>query len=235
MYMFLIYDCVLVVGMILFIRQGARQGMVKTLAQMVGYILSWGASLLLSIIAAQMIFDAFIKPPVKKSLVNLFTGGSAGESLAVQLEEIVGKIPQPVLQLLGIDSSSVMEFDMTVSGAAEKLSTEVVNQIIAPVILLFLKALLFVVFFVILSFVARRVVNVLGFVNKVPLLGPANAVLGGVLGAGKGLIVFSLVSVALAVAVYLTGGENPFLNEKVINSTFLYRYIYNFSILSMMM
>lgn len=92
---------------------------------------------------------------------------------------------------------------MTVSGAAEKLSVEVINQIIAPVVLLFLKALLFVVFFVVLSFVVRRVVGVLGFVNKVPLVGQANALLGGVLGAGKGLVVFSLVSVVLAVAVYL--------------------------------
>ena len=87
----------------------------------------------------------------------------------------------------------------------------------------------------ILSFVARRVVNVLGFVNKVPLLGPVNALLGGILGAGKGVIVFSLVSVALAVVVYLTGGENPFFNEEVINGTFLYHYIYNFSILRLLM
>lgn len=235
MYYFLIYDLVLVVGMVLFIRQGARQGMVKTLAQVIGYILSWGASLLLSIIAAQLVFDAFIKPPVKKSLVSLFTGGSGGESLAVQLEKIMGKIPQPVLQLLGIDASSAMQFDMTVSGAAEKLSVEVINQIIAPVVLLFLKALLFVVFFVVLSFVVRRVVGVLGFVNKVPLVGQANALLGGVLGAGKGLVVFSLVSVVLAVAVYLTGGDNPVLNEEVINRSFLYRYIYDFSILRLLM
>lgn len=124
---------------------------------------------------------------------------------------------------------------MTVSGAAEKLAVEVINQVIGPVILLFLKALLFVVFFVILSFVVRRLVNVLGFVNKIPLLGQANTLLGGILGAGKGLIVFSLVSVALAVVVYLTGGDNPILNEEVINSTFLYHYIYNFSILRLLM
>ena len=61
------------------------------------------------------------------------------------------------------------------------------------------------------------------------MLGGVNSLLGGALGFFQGILVVYLLAVLLGLAVLLTNNQIPFVNEEVIQNTFIFKIFYNFN------
>ena len=79
---------------------------------------------------------------------------------------------------------------------------------------------------------ATHIAAALKFVNKIPVLGGMNAVLGGAVGLVEGVITLCVVCIVARMIISLSGGNIVFMNEATIDSTLLFRVFYNFDFLN---
>ena len=119
-----------------------------------------------------------------------------------------------------------------VSGTTADTARAVEENFVAPVIKWLLKALIFIVLIFILRFVINPVSNAFKFVNKVPVVGPINAVLGALFGLVEGLIFMYVTAILVKAVVSLTGDSLIFLNSETIEQSKLFVLLYNFDVLS---
>lgn len=107
-----------------------------------------------------------------------------------------------------------------------------VEGIIKPRCVVFLRTILFAVIFALASVLLGIVIKLSGAVNKIPVIGKLNALAGGILGLGEGVLVVFIVCLAVRFIISLAGKDAVFFNESTIEQTFLFRHIYNFNFLN---
>ena len=115
-----------------------------------------------------------------------------------------------------------------VTGKADinEISAETARVLIRPAIILPLTALIFSLIFVIIGFVLHIVVKGFAIVGKIPVVGTANAVLGGVVGAAEAFAVLLAVSFALHAVILLTSNKMTFFNTPTIEATRVFKFVY---------
>lgn len=147
---------------------------------------------------------------VKKTLPNIFTDAS-GEAVNVASVRTV------VLAMIDTKSS---------------VKTALMDGIISPACIIIIRSiiiiLLFFVFAAILGFTARAA----GFINKIPVLGKINSLLGGVAGLCEAAVIIVVLCLVTRLISSMFSGNVILFNDTAINSTFLFKHIYNLDFLS---
>ena len=108
----------------------------------------------------------------------------------------------------------------------------VMNSVIAPVVKVPLRALIFAAIFAIIMILVEIIANVMKIINKIPVLGSINAFLGGLLGIAEGLLICVLISIFVQVLIALTDNSLIFINTLTIDKTILFKYLYNFELIN---
>lgn len=119
-----------------------------------------------------------------------------------------------------------------ISGSREEVANAAEQNLIAPVLIWLIKAVVFVILMLIFRLIINPVSNAFKFVNKVPIVGPVNVLFGGVLGAIEGLVFIYVLSIVIKAVINLTGNTLIFLNNETINMSKLFSQFYNFDIIS---
>lgn len=115
-----------------------------------------------------------------------------------------------------------------VTGKADinDISAEAAQILIRPAVILPLTALIFSLIFAIIGFVLRVVVKCFSIVEKIPVVGRANTVLGGFVGLVESFAVLLVISFALHAVIILTGNKMVFFNTPTIEATRAFKFIY---------
>ncbi len=108
----------------------------------------------------------------------------------------------------------------------------VMEGIVRPGFIVAAQTIAFALIFIVVSAVLGIIASALKCVNKIPVLGKANAFVGGVAGLCEGLVAVFAVCIAVRFLVSLGGGDILFFNERAINSTYLFGIFYNFDFLN---
>ncbi len=108
----------------------------------------------------------------------------------------------------------------------------VMEGIVRPGFMVAAQTIAFALIFIVVSAVLGIIASALKFVNKIPVLGKANAFVGGVAGLCEGLVVVFAICIAVRFLVSLGGGDILFFNETTINSTYIFGIFYNFDFLN---
>lgn len=152
----------------------------------------------------------------EKMLTSLLGGWVEPSTLTEVLESLSG-----TTQSIG-DTVSVF-----IKGDKESTAVMFEETVLAPVI----KGLLRILFFVFLLLICKLLVGPISElfkgINKIPVIGPVNILLGGVLGLVEGMVIVYAVSLAIKLAVYLTDGSLMFINSETIDRTQIFNLIYN--------
>lgn len=111
------------------------------------------------------------------------------------------------------------------------ISDSILSTIVRPVITVPVRALVFIALFVLLLVLLRFVSKLLRVVNKIPLVGTVNSILGAVLGVAEAAVVIFIVCIGVQVLVNMTGNSLIAINTEVIDSTLLFKHIYYFDFL----
>lgn len=107
--------------------------------------------------------------------------------------------------------------------AAEVIEDAFVNDIL----ILLIKCALFFLLFVVLSFVFKLIIAATGLVNKIPVAGKLNRVLGGVFGMLKGGVALVIIAIIVAAAVSVLGTKYSLVSESTVNNSLVFKYFYS--------
>ncbi|MCH5199409.1 MAG: CvpA family protein [Oscillospiraceae bacterium] len=164
------------------------------------------------------------------------SNGTAFGSIASAVEKMADSIP---VILSGV-SESVTSGDRTIMNEVvlsildadtDDFARAITDDMVRPVLLVPMRALIFIVLFAIIAIILSIAAKLLKLVNKIPLIGNINKVLGAVAGAVEAVIVIFLVCIFIQVIVVLSGNTLIFLNTMTIDETFIFQKIYYFEFL----
>jgi uncharacterized membrane protein required for colicin V production len=131
----------------------------------------------------------------------------------------------------GIDIVSVLIIEI-INSDCSSLGEVIDNSLVKPVLIIPIKTLIFVIVFALICIGVSFAANALRIVNKIPVIGAFNSLLGGILGAAQALIVVFMVCIGIRILVSLTSDNIIFLNSMTIDETLIFRHIYNIGFLN---
>jgi len=158
---------------------------------------------------------------------------SAGYKALEDAAETVGGI---LPQMSGGTFNPVSRLFVTAieSGETGKrgLTDVLIDSLVAPLIILPLRTLIFFVIFGIISIVLSLVARTLSIVNRIPIVGRVNTALGIVIGVFKSAIVVFLVCIGVNILIGITGNSIIFLNTMTIDESYIFRHVYNIDLIN---
>ncbi|MGN0648947.1 MAG: CvpA family protein [Oscillospiraceae bacterium] len=115
--------------------------------------------------------------------------------------------------------------------AGASVQEAVVEKIIAPQVISTVQTIAFMLIFIVVSAVLGIAAHLLKVVNKIPILGGANAVLGGITGLLEAVLSLMIICLVLRLIISLSDGGIILLNSAAINDTYFFRYFYHMELL----
>lgn len=128
--------------------------------------------------------------------------------------------------------SMVRSLVLTMINFSASVKTAVIDHMLRPAFTLLMKTIFFAVIFVVVSCALDIAARALKVVNKIPLIGSVNGLLGGVCGAVSGLISVCIICIVVRFIVNMSGGNTMLLNDTAIDKTYVFRFFYNFEFLN---
>lgn len=113
-----------------------------------------------------------------------------------------------------------------ITAAGEDYGARIVDSIITPAVLPPLRIIVFLILFALIVAILSLIANLAQLVNRLPVAGKANVVLGALLGVVQGLIVLMIFCMVMKFLIWVCGGSLVFINEPTIQRTFIFRFIY---------
>lgn len=108
----------------------------------------------------------------------------------------------------------------------EKRAGAVGDALVKPLVMIVIRFVVGLVLFTIISLILKQIIKVFDLVNKIPVAGTLNTVLGGVIGLLVGVIIVALIAYVMRfVVAFGLGGD--FVNAGIIKDTILFRLFYN--------
>lgn len=122
----------------------------------------------------------------------------------------------------------------TINTDTGSFSEAITDSMVKPVLLVPMRALIFLVLFVIILLILNLAAKMLKGINHIPLVGGINKLLGALAGFAQGAVVIFLVCIFVQVVISLSGNELIFLNTMTIDKTFLFQKVYYFDFINFM-
>ena len=171
-------------------------------------------------------------------LTEVLAQNIKNSEVADSVNKIIDKIGEtvPALDLKGktiddIDGGTINSVVVSVVQSSGNPGKAVLDNVAKPVVLVPLRTIIFVVLFILIFIILSIVIKATSVINKLPLIGKLNSLLGGVAGLLQGLVIVFIVVIIAHMAVELTNNTLIFLNDMTINKSFAFSKIYNFSFL----
>ncbi len=194
----------------------ARRGFAAGIVQMVGSLIS----LVTASVAASRISPAVFENFFKNSLVEKtrqMLENQNGADLETLVERFAGFLPDSLKQNIIQAAGGLLDT------AAPNAALTVVENVIAPLLVPIISIVVFFVTFALCRLIISLVVAMLTIVNRIPLVGSLNRLLGFVTGLGAGAVnVFILLCAAWALVVIM-GGNNSAWNEQMLQQSRFYQ------------
>lgn len=171
-------------------------------------------------------------------LTEVLAQNIKNSAIADSVNEIIDKVGEtvPALDLKGktiedLDSGTINSVVVSVVQSSGNPGKAVLDNVAKPVVLVPLRTIIFVVLFILIFIILSILIKATSVINKLPLIGQLNSLLGGVAGLLQGLVIVFIVVIIAHMAVELTNNTLIFLNDMTINKSFAFSKIYNFSFL----
>lgn len=135
-------------------------------------------------------------------------------------------------ELSGGDTAALRSLVLTMINTSDSVKDSVIEHMIRPVFTAAVQTVAFILIFAVVSMVIAIVAGALKIVNKLPVVGTANRLLGFAAGIVSGLIFTAVICIVLRLVIGLTDGTVIFLNEDTIEQTALFKYFYDSELLN---
>lgn len=208
----LILLAVLVVTMVRYAKKGFVSGLISLVGSLISLALAW----IVSGSVSPVVFENFFKSGLTERMAEaLQKQGASGVSTI--LDGLSAFLPQRFLDDIAGRASELFH-----SGAPD-LAQRVVEELIAPLVVPLITVVLFFATFVLCRVLVSLLVTSLTNLNKIPVIGGVNRLLGIAVGFAAGLIHVLLGLCLLWAVVVITNGTLPGLNDAALSGSILYR------------
>lgn len=160
------------------------------------------------------------------------------EPMMSGFDNIAEKVGEYLPGLLGDSSTDSKGVSALRTMALKMLDTDsnfketVMNDIVKPNATLVIRTIVFGIIFLLVKIALSIVSAATKLVTKMPVIGKVNSLLGCILGLVEGIIAVFVVCLAIRLVVSLTGANMIMFNQTAIDSTFLFKWLYNFDFLN---
>lgn len=206
----------------------ARKGFLRTIAQLIAYILIVMLASVVSRAAAPVIYERFVEPmllgdmPMENAALAMSGTGGANTLSVRPGMALLELLPQ------GIDLNYWMEKAQDgAEGLKEEILDEILESTVRPAAVNAISGLCFAAVFCVLSVVANIILTATGIVRYIPVIGHINAFLGAVLGALEGLLLVWLCALFLRGMLTLGQGSWWIFTERIARDTWIFRYFFD--------
>ena len=193
----------------------AKKGFLRTVIQMIAYIVILLASSFLSRAAAPIIYDNVVQPMLLQSI-------EPGQEKNPGNAALISMAPRGTLSMVNTALDSLDSFLPDIN--KKDLLEDITHAAVRPLMISAISMIGFFVIFAVLSILANILMSALGIIDHIPVIGTINAVLGGAIGVFQGLLLVLVFCILLKGRLRLHPGGWPRLNQDVLDGTYLCRY-----------
>lgn len=168
----------------------------------------------------------------KEAVTNL-VADTLSDSLGTKLGNVV---PESAVNMINacVEENSDALFESVrklIKGDNHAAAVYIQEQFIEKPTLIIVKTAVYVIVFLLVMIITRVVAEMLRSGRDSSPLKKGDALLGGLLGLLESAAWLIIISVAVKAFINLNQDTNPIVNSDVINSTIIFKYIYNLNIL----
>ncbi|MBP1562721.1 MAG: CvpA family protein [Oscillospiraceae bacterium] len=128
--------------------------------------------------------------------------------------------------------SSVRTVVLAMIDTKSSAKTALMDGIISPACTIIIRSIVVILLFIVFTFVFGIIARASGFINKIPVIGKINSLLGGIAGLLEAAIIIVVFCLMTKLISSMFAGDVILFNDTAINSTFLFKHIYNLDFLS---
>ncbi len=224
--MSLAVDLILLAVVVLFVLIGMKRGFISEVVSLVSFVVAFLVAFNLSSTVSSAVYDGIVEERIvtkvsESVLPSLEIGSESGLTL-----------PESVVdagEYIGIDVYSVIDtaFGDSFEETAEHIGKTVSDKVAGPILTSFIRALLFIVIFIILKIVLDFLAKFFKIVSRLPVIGGANKLLGGVIGAVRGVLAAVVLCYALTLVVKFRPGGFLGITRETVESSVLFEMLGN--------
>lgn len=155
-----------------------------------------------------------------------------------QIKEFIGdNIPKAVIDMVvemaDTSKDNIIEVVTTLASGDKEKSAEVLTvKLVEPVAKGVISLIIWIISFAILMVILRIIINIISSMFKaIPLVSSVNTILGAVLGVAQGILIIIVICLVLKLSICISSDELMFLNTEAIQSTKIFKIIYNLKLL----
>lgn len=220
-YIWVIWDLLAVIIFFSCVYRCAGRGFVSTIAGLLVYVVAAAAAAATYAYIAGFLYDNFVYELVQHVLTRNFNmmladGGKNAQS-------VVHAIPLLLRLLVGQKSGDVAALP---ASEADMLADTVIEIALKDPLMTLLYAAGFLLVFSLAAFFMRFLTRFLTGINRIPVIGLLNTVLGGIAGVIEGILSLYISGFVLRLIVVISGGAWTWLSADIIDKTYIWRLFY---------
>jgi uncharacterized membrane protein required for colicin V production len=212
-----ILDIAIALIVILTVIRYLRSGFIAGMLDFFGTLLSVGGAVWGAKKVAPILFEKLFRDNLVSRTEYALESSEGVLTIDELLNKISGFLPRNVIDTF-FGEGAVGTFDLSVPDIAQTIVTDVVQPLVMPVLTILLFFMIFIVCRIVIGFIVTALKNI----NRIPILGTANRVLGAASGLLVGLLYGYLIVCAVWTLVVITGGDISFLQEEMLQNSFFY-------------
>lgn len=212
-----IIDIALLVVLVLTVIQYWGKGLLAGLCELLGNVFAAVGAYVFAGRVSGELFDNFLKSGMVEKVSESINQTAGAVRASEVVEAIFSFLPQNLVNTLWEKADQLIEVSQ---GTAGEAAAQLVDTVIAPVVVPLISIAVFFVFFILARMFISLLVATLTNINKVPIVGGANRLLGALVGFVSGGISVYLLTCVLGAIVLVTAGGIPFLGLDTLRESF---------------
>ena len=225
-----IYDIIVLVIAFACVILAWKKGFASSLVSFGGRIIALAGAYIASIPVANAIYDKLIHNMMVQKIASIIEGAADADTVAGMLASGFDGLNMPFSSFF---SENLTKLGDTIAAnfasGTDVMADQIVRTVCQPVLVGVFQIILVLILYIILSFVVSVIAKALGIINKVPLIGGLNKILGGVFGLLNAGIWCYILAGVVGLFIGLTNGNIDFMNNQIIDKTVLFKLIYQLS------
>ena len=211
----LILDVILIAVIVLTAFHYKKKGFVAGLLDLVGNLLALLVAWIASDRISPTVFENFFKQGlIEKITQTVQERGTSG--LTMLVESFSSILPG------GMADEVTRSLQDILGSGAPDLAVRIVDTILTPLIVPMITVVLFFIAFAVCKLVISMLVAVLTNINKIPVIGSVNELLGILVGVAGGVLNEVLLLCLIWAVVAITNNNLPVLNHDILSGSMMY-------------
>lgn len=217
----IILDLIVIAIVALFAFLSAKRGFVRTLIEIVGFVIVVLLANAVSGPLADYTYDKTVEPTLVKSVSGVVSESTS--SISINMDSLPGIVKNTI----GTDVLTNFENSISdnLSSGAESAVASASQTIIKPVVSGILSMIYILIISIVLLFVVKILARIINKMFSFSIIGKANSILGGVLGIAKGLVIAFIFCTLVALIVSFTENGFAIFTDTAINESHIFKLL----------